>query len=60
MVGVRMPVLVEPNEVEDRAGPHAAELAVLAGLDTDDVLVEVDNALPASLIWADFANIVVS
>lgn len=55
-----MPVLVEPNEVEDRAGPHAAELAVLAGLDTDDVLVEVDNALPASLIWADFANIVVS
>lgn len=46
--------LAEPNLVEDMAGQAAADLVVLAGLDTDDVLVEVDNALLASWTLVDF------
>lgn len=42
------------------AGQEKADLKVLAGLDTDDVLVEADNALPASWILVDFSEMLVS
>lgn len=46
--------LAEPNLVEDMAGQAEADLVVLAGLDMDDVLAEVDNALLASWTLVDF------
>ena len=58
VVAVRM--VVEPSWVAGMAGQGEADLEVLAGLDTDDVLVEVENALPASWILVDFEMVLVS
>jgi hypothetical protein len=58
--GVAVRMVVEPSWAAGMAGQGEADLEVLAGLDTDDVLVEAENALPASWILVDFEKMLIS